>query len=65
MSYGFTSVNNQVTSGGNDQSNLIGLISGLGDNMISVRVTDIILDETHAKFEQYVAWYGIGKILYD
>ena len=65
MSYGFTSVNNQVTSGGNDQSNLIGLISGLGDNMISVRVTDIILDETHPKFEQYGAWNGIGTILYD
>jgi len=65
MSYGFTSVNNQVTSGGNDQSTLLDLVNGLGNNLISVRVTDIILDETHPKFDQYGAWSGIGTILYE
>jgi hypothetical protein len=63
--YGFTSVNQQVTSGGDDQSKLAEIIAGLGNNIISVRVVDIILDDTHPKFQQYGAWSGIGTILYE
>jgi hypothetical protein len=31
----------------------------------SVRVKDIILDDTHPKFEEYGGWNGIGTIFYD
>ena len=35
------------------------------NNLPSVRVTDIILDDTHPNFEEYGGWNGIGTIFYD
>jgi len=34
-------------------------------SIISVRVKDIILDDTHPQFENYGEWNGIGTIFYD
>ncbi len=34
-------------------------------SIISVRVKDIILDDTHPEFENYGEWNGIGTIFYD
>lgn len=36
-----------------------------GNNIISVRVKDIILDDTHPKFKEYGEWNGVGTIFYD
>lgn len=37
----------------------------LDSKMISVRVTDIVLDENHEKFEKVGRWNGIGAIFYE
>lgn len=34
-------------------------------DIISVRVKDIILDDTHPKFKEYGEWNGVGTIFYD
>ena len=34
-------------------------------SIVSVRVKDIILDDTHPEFENYGEWNGIGTIFYD
>lgn len=39
--------------------------SNKSNNLPSVRVTDIILDDTHPNFEEYGGWNGIGTIFYD
>ena len=33
--------------------------------IVSVRVTDIILDDTHPNFKEYGEWNGVGTIFYD
>jgi len=33
--------------------------------VVSVRVIDIILDDTHPNFEEYGEWNGVGTIFYD
>ncbi len=35
------------------------------NNIASVRVKDIILDNTHPKFKEYGEWNGVGTIFYD
>ena len=47
MQFGFNSVNRQVNSGGRNQSELEKRIEKLESQMISARVTDIILDSLH------------------
>ena len=62
--YGFTSVNQQVTSGRNAASNLVNRIEELESQIISGRVTDIILDNTHPAFDVNERWNGIGTIFF-
>ena len=45
--YGFTSVNQQVTSRSGGQSDLVNSINELNNKVTSGRVVDIILDENH------------------
>lgn len=35
------------------------------NEILSVRVKDIILDDTHPKFNEYGGWNGVGTIFYD
>ena len=35
------------------------------EDIISVRVTDIILDDSHPRFEEYGEWNSIGTIFFD
>ena len=39
-------------------------ISNLSNNLITVRVTDIVLNEYHPKFQHVGEWNGIGTIFY-
>lgn len=36
-----------------------------GTDIISVRVKDIILDDTHPKFKEYGEWNGVGTVFFD
>lgn len=49
------------TSGGDFNSK----IDDLGLNLISARVVDIVMDESHPKFQQYGGWTGIGTINFE
>jgi len=58
--YGFASVNSQLNSGRDNQSVVQQQIDALASNMISARVTDIILDDQHPEFENNGQWEGLG-----
>lgn len=61
--YGFTGLkNNQSTS---EVSGIASQLSLLSEKVLGVRVTDIILDDTHPKFEKYGEWNGIGTIEFE
>lgn len=61
--YGFTGLkNNQSTS---EISGISSQLSILSEKVLGVRVTDIILDDTHPKFEKYGEWNGIGTIEFE
>jgi len=40
-------------------------IGATNQEIVSVRVVDIILDDTHPEFENYGGWNGVGTIFYD
>ncbi len=40
-------------------------VAQVDKEIVSVRVLDIILDNTHPEFEQYGGWNGVGTIFYD
>jgi hypothetical protein len=40
-------------------------ISNSGQDIISVRVKDIILDDSHPEFKAYGEWNGVGTIFFD
>lgn len=63
--YGFASVNSQLNSGRDNQSVIQQQIDALASNMISARVTDIILDDQHPEFENYGRWLGVGTIFFE
>ena len=63
--YGFTSVNQQVTSGGNSQTDLISRLNEINNKLIYARVTDIILDDNHPYFNDYGKWSSIGTIFFE
>lgn len=44
---------------------ILGEISNLNSKMIVGRVKDIILDETHPKFQEYGGWNAVGTIFYE
>ena len=63
--YGFTSVNQQVTSRSGGQSDLVGAINVLNNKVTSGRVIDIILDENHPLFEVNGGWSSLGTIFFE
>ena len=62
---GFTSVNRQVTSGANSQSDIVSSIAQLKNKIVAGRVIDIILDENHPAFEVNGGWTSIGKLFFE
>ena len=40
-------------------------ITDVDKEIVSVRVLDIILDDSHPEFEKYGGWNGVGTIFYD
>jgi hypothetical protein len=61
--YGFTGLkNNQSNSG---PSEIFSQLSILSEKVIGVRVLDIILDDTHPKFQKYGEWNGVGTIEFE
>jgi len=58
---GFTSLNSNLNKSQSEKF-IKDDISFLFSKTINARVTDIILDENHPKFEQYGGWNGIGTI---
>ena len=63
--YGFASVNSQLNSGRDNQSVVQQQIDTLASNMVSVRVTDIILDDQHPDFDTYGQWSSLGTIFFE
>mgnify|MGYP003122088690 FL=1 len=63
--YGFTSVNQQVTSRSGGQSDLVNSINELNNKVTSGRVVDIILDENHPLFETNGEWSSLGTIFFE
>ena len=63
--YGFASVNSQLNSGRDNQSVVQQQIDTLASNMMSVRVTDIILDDQHPDFDTYGQWSSLGTIFFE
>ena len=63
--YGFSSVNSQLNSGRDNQTETQKQIDTLTSNMMSVRVTDIILDDQHPSFDDYGQWSGVGTIFFE
>ena len=63
--YGFASVNSQLNTGRDNQSTTQQQLNTLASNMISARVTDIILDDQHPKFSVYGEWSSIGTIFFE
>ena len=63
--YGFASVNSQLNSGRDNQTETQKQLDTLSSNMMSVRVTDIILDDQHPKFIDYGQWSGVGTIFFE
>jgi hypothetical protein len=63
--YGFASVNSQLNTGRDNQSATQQQLNALASNLISARVTDIILDDQHPKFEIYGEWNSVGTIFFE
>ena len=63
--FGFASVNSQLNAGRDNQSIVQSQIDTLASNMISARVTDIILDDQHPDFNSYGEWSSIGTIFFE
>lgn len=63
--YGFTSVNQQVTSRSGGQNDLVNSINELNNKVTSGRVIDIILDENHPLFETNGEWSSLGTIFFE
>ena len=63
--YGFTSVNQQVTSRSGGQNDLVNSINELNNKVTSGRVIDIILDNDHPRFDEFNGFVGLGTIIVD
>ena len=63
--YGFASVNSQLNTGRDNQSTTQQQLNTLASNMISARVTDIILDDQHPKFDTYGKFSSLGTIFFE
>ncbi len=58
--YGFSGLKNNQR--GSSSNNIFNQISELNNKLLGGRVLDIILDDTHPKFQEYGEWNGIGII---
>ena len=65
IKYGFSGVNSNLNSGRDNQSSIQLQLDTLSANIISARVTDIILDDQHPKFNTYGQWSSIGTIFFE
>jgi hypothetical protein len=45
--------------------NLVSQLDALKNQMVAARITDIVLDENHPKFNDVGQWNGIGAIFYE
>ena len=55
----------QSSNSSSEITSLASAIEEVNLKVISSRVTDIILDETHPKFEDYGGWNGVGTINFE
>lgn len=62
--YGFAGFNQSLDLN-KDNAGLLGRINDLDSKLIPVRVTDIILDNKHPKFNYYGGWNSIGIIEFE
>jgi len=62
--YGFAGLNQSLDLN-KDNAGLLGQISSLDSKLVSARVTDIILDNNHPRFEEYGNWNSIGVIEFE
>ena len=63
--YGFAGVNAQLNTGNDNQGATQKQLDALASNMMSVRVTDIILDNDHPSFDTYGGWSSIGTVFFE
>ena len=63
--YGFASVNKQLNVSSKPNSNFQKQLDLLSQNVISARVTDIILNENHPSFEALGGWTSIGTVFFE
>ena len=63
--YGFSSVNQQLNVSTTPDSNLKNQIDLISQNIISGRVTDIILDSNYPNFFDLGGWNSVGTIFFE
>ncbi len=63
--YGFSSINQQLNVSNSPDSNLKNQVEILSQNIISARVTDIILDNKYPNFFELGGWNAVGTIFFE
>ena len=63
--YGFSSINQQLNISSTPDSNLKNQVEILAQNVISARVTDIILDDNYPNFFELGGWNSVGTIYFE
>jgi len=63
--YGFSSINQQLNVSSLPDSNLKNQVELLSQNVISARVTDIILDSKYPNFFELGGWNAVGTIFFE
>ena len=63
--YGFSSVNQQLNISSTPDSDLKNQVEILTQNVISARVTDIILDSNYPNFFELGGWNSVGTIYFE
>ena len=63
--YGFSSVNQQLNISSSPDSDLKNQVEILTQNVISARVTDIILDSNYPNFFELGGWNSVGTIYFE
>ena len=62
---GLNGLNRNLSTPGGSQNDLINLLNSINNKFIVGRVTDIILDENHPRFNEVGGYNGIGTIFYE
>jgi len=63
--YGFSSINQQLNVSNSPDSNLKNQVELLSQNVVSARVTDIILDSKYPNFFELGGWNAVGTIFFE